>query len=338
MQIKITTDRLRQMKVWILIPAAGDLVGAMFSRCVADLVEYLRNNGIRSQTIYLPGDSLVTRARNNLADIFMSRSSSSDDDFALWLDCDILFSAESVLQMLALDLDFVAAPYTKKGLHLDRIAEAARLNWSNDRMAAVMGTPNVNWLANPVLLDQPMPVLEAGTGFWLHKRRVLELMRDTSDRDPAQMMWPGGIRFRRSKEEVNHYGTDHAYAYFLDGIDPETREFLSEDWWFCRQYRRLGGTLYCCFWIKTQHVGRMAYQMDMPAIADLLAATGGYINAETRPKKENTNGEARVPVNGDDDGTNGGAGNVSVRSTGWKEWPVSADEAAIPRDPSALGG
>jgi hypothetical protein len=273
--LTIDAARAARLRVWILIPAAGDLIHATFSTHLIKLLGLLRVHGIWYELRYLPGDSLVTRARNNLASIFYNASTDDNDHYSLWLDCDVLFDPQSVLQMLALDLDFVAAPYSKKGIHVDRLRAAFAEGWDNDRAMRVVGTPNVNWLTNPVKLDVPMPVLEAGSGFWLVKRKVFRMMADALPE----------IRYRRTGEEVAHYGTAEAHDFFRVGVWPETREYLSEDWWFCRTWRNLGGTVYCCFWIKTHHIGHHLYPMDMQAIADLLTATGGYVNGPTREVK-----------------------------------------------------
>lgn len=336
MRLTIPASRIPLLKLWILIPAAGDLIHATFSTALIKLLGVLRVHGIWYELRFLPGDSLVTRARNNLADTFMSSSTDDDNHYSLWLDCDILFDPESVLQMLALDLDFTAAPYSKKGFHVDRMAEAARLGWTNDKIMRVVGTPNVNWITNPVRTDAPMPVLEAGSGFWLVKRKVFRMMQDSLPH----------IRYRRAPEEKSHYGRDYAYDYFRVGVWPETQEYLSEDWWFCREWRNLGGTLHCCFWIKTHHIGPHMYPMDMPAIADLLTATGGFINGPTR--QEIPNDKANDTSNG---GLRGGdGGGVDPNQFTDADWAricgvgevhferLAPDEAAGPRDPGPLGG
>ena len=284
MELTIDQKRFSEIKLWILIPAAGDLIHSTFCVCLVNLIKLLRQYEIHADLLFMPGDSLVTRARNNLADMFMAKSSDPDSHFALWLDCDILFEPESVIQMLALDRDFVAAPYSKKGLHKDRMAEAARLNWPSERMTAAAGTPNVNWVAHPVQVFEPFPVLEAGSGFWLMKRKVLMQMQAAHPE----------IKYKRAQEEIAHYGTDHSWDYFHVGVWPETGEYLSEDWWFCRTWRNLGGTLYCCFWIKTQHIGPFLYPMDMPAIAELLNTTGGYINGPTKQEKPHVEGRTDI--------------------------------------------
>lgn len=317
MRLTIPSHRASRLRVWILVPAAGDLIHATFSTNLITLLGLLRTHGIWYSLHYLPGDSLVTRARNNLADIFYTASSDDNDHLALWLDCDILFDPHAVLQMLALDLDFVAAPYSKKGIHVDRLKAAAELGWDNDKIMRVVGTPNVNWLAHPIRCDEPMPVLEAGSGFWLTKRKVYRMMVEALPH----------IRYKRAAEEIAHYGTDHAHDFFRVGVWPETSEYLSEDWWFCREWRNLGGVVHCCFWIKTYHIGRHMFPMDMPAIANLLTATNGFING---PTKGESNVTSEAPGNGRDHGSDAGLSIVIV--------PIAPSEATVPRDPGALGG
>jgi len=328
MDITIDPAQLSRCRLWILIPAAGDRIHATFAACLIKLLGTLRVHGVWYELRFLPGDSLVTRARNNLADIFLSQSSSPDTDFSLWLDCDILFNPDDVLQLLALDRDFLAAPYTRKGLHWDRIIAASQLGWTAAQISAVSGTPNVNWIANPVRIFEPMPVLEAGSGFWLVKRKVFQHLID----------FGAAPRYRRTVDETAHYGRDFAHDFFRVGVWPETSEYLSEDWWFCREWRRLGGTLYCCFWMKTQHLGLYPFQMDMTAISALLSATGGYINGETQPGKQRSNGDARpggehstiTDANRNGDGAAG-------LSALLQSLAVPPHEAAVPRDPGPLG-
>jgi hypothetical protein len=261
-----------------------------------------------------------------LADIFLAASSDSEKHYALWLDCDILFSPESVIQMLALDMDFLAAPYSKKGLHMDRIAAAAQEGWPSERILSASGSPNVNWLGLPIRCDEPTPLLEAGTGFWLMKRKVLTQLIESG----------GAVKYRRCHEERSQYGgREFAYDFFRVGVWPETLEYLSEDWWLCREWRKLGGTLHGCFWIKTTHIGMHHYRMDMPAIADLLTATGGYINAETRPKKEEPNAQIKQEhETGNGNGRKGGAG-IPLDLISRISRPT--DQAAGKGDPGTLG-
>lgn len=278
MELRLDPEKVQKMKVWILIPAAGDKINATFAACLVRLLGQLRIHGINGELRFMPGDSLVTRARNNLASIFYKDSTDDHNHYSLWIDSDILFDPQSVLQMLSLDMDFVAAPYTRKGLHLDRMHAAASLGWKAEDITRVAGTPNVNFLMNAFQISEPVPVREAGSGFWLVKRKVFRMMAEGLD-----------IEYKRNLEETAHYGEGTAHDFFRVGVWPETREYLSEDWWFCREWRNLGGTVNCCFWIKTHHIGPYMYPMDMDAVVGLLSQTGGYVHGETWGNKSNGN-------------------------------------------------
>ena len=245
MRIALSGERAASIKLWILMPTRE--LNSLAPHHIT-LLGLLRQHGIWYSLRTLPGDSLVTRSRNNLADIFLRESTDDNDHFSLWLDDDIVFNPESVLQLLAVDRDFVSAPYTKKGLHLDRLSAAAKLDWKSEDLPNAAGTPNVNFLINQLRLDEPTPVLEAGSGFWLVKRKVFRMMAEQLP----------DIRYKRTEEEKAHYGADHAHDFFRVGVWPATKEYLSEDWWFCREWRKLGGTVWCCFWVKTHHMGAAA--------------------------------------------------------------------------------
>lgn len=291
MRFEISPERASRIHLWVLVPTR---TLSCYSPHHIDLMNALREHGINSSWRSLPGDSLVTRSRNNLADIFLNESSDDDNHYSLWLDDDVIFSPTAVLEMLACDKDFIAAPYTKKGLHMDRMAAAARLGWKSNDIVSVAGTPNVNFIINQVRLNEPVPVLEAGSGFWLIKRKVFRMMVEEMPH----------IRYRRLSEERAHYGREYAHDFFRVGVWPETGEYISEDWWFCREWRNMGGTVWCAFWVITHHLGPYMYPMNMDAIIGLLTQTKGYIHGSTW-------------------------GNEDGRQT---------DKAAVPSDTSTVGG
>jgi hypothetical protein len=311
--ITIPADRLRQMRVWILVPCAGSLLTSTTAQCIFALQLRLKELGVSSTLLCIPGDSAIARARNNLADMFMAQSApsdsidadrASDSHFSLWIDSDLRFDADDIISILAHDLDFAAFPYTRKGINWERIGAAARAGVPDSDLHKYEGNPNVNWIAHPVLIYEPMPVIEAGNGGLLLKRRVYERMQ------AAYPQW----RYPRTTDEQGTFGRPDAWAYFQEAIDdnplcpPDRRIFLSEDWWFCRHWITLGGTIYCCFWVRTEHIGTYHYHLNMPAISDLLARTGGFINGPSTAPKEATNDQATPEVPRDSDDRHSGAG------------------------------
>jgi hypothetical protein len=325
-QVPLDLDFLKTCRVWIAIPAYGGQSYVANFTSILKLILRCRDLGIVSTVHYLPNESLVTRARNNLTDMFMHCGwDNPDRDFLLWIDGDVTFDASDVIYMIQLmkspQYDILAAPYTRKGLHMDRIAEAARLGWPSDRLTSVAGSPNINVLMNELSLTEPSPILESGTGFLFTRRKVYTQIAAAHPE----------LVYKRVLEEQNTWGRDTAVAYFLDGIDPESRQFLSEDWWFCRQWIRLGGTIHGCMWIQTGHIGTYIYPMNMPAIAELLDATGGFLHGPTKPK-ENENAQMA------EDGNRNGTKPDISRLLSLVGLDPSSDQATIKGYPSEVGG
>jgi hypothetical protein len=325
--VPLDLDYLRTCRLWIATPAYGGQSYVAFSTAVLKLLLRCRELGIVCTHHYLPNDSLITRARNNLTDLFLYCGwDNLDRDLMLWLDGDVIFEPEDIIYMIQLtkspQYDILAAPYTRKGLHWDRIAEAARLGWPSSRLQSVAGSPNVNHIVQPLVLTEPHPLLESGTGFLLIRRKVY---LQISAAHPE-------LTYNRTNDEKNTYGRDTCVAYFLDGIDPESHQFLSEDWWFCRQWIRLGGTIHGCMWICTGHIGTYVYLMNMPAIAELLNATDGYLDG---PTKGNSNAIAPATAAVETEVSGNGTKPDISRVLSLIGAPR---EAAVEGDPGTLGG
>ena len=70
------------------------------------------------------------------------------------------------------------------------------------------------------------------------------------------------------------HGYNVNHAYFDTVIDHKdsivgggSERYLSEDYMFCQLWRKIGGEIYLCPWMKTQHIGTYAFTGNMPAVA-----------------------------------------------------------------------
>ena len=78
---------------------------------------------------------------------------------------------------------------------------------------------------------------------------------------PELMYLPDHVR-------SDHFdGTREIMCYFDALIDPKSKRYLSEDYMFCQWWRAIGGQVYLCPWMKTQHIGTYAFTGNMPAVA-----------------------------------------------------------------------
>jgi hypothetical protein len=49
-----------------------------------------------------------------------------------------------------------------------------------------------------------------------------------------------------------------------------SERYLSEDYMFCQWWRNMGGKIWLCPWMRTQHIGTYHFQGDMPAVANYV--------------------------------------------------------------------
>jgi len=194
----------------------------------------------------------------------------SDFTHLLFIDSDINFTPQDVIAMLALDKAIIGGPYPKKSI-----------NWSNIKQA-IINNPDINpgelenivgeYVFNVVKgtskfsVTEPLEVMEIGTGYMLINRQVFEKMK---------VEYPQ-IHYKPDHlGQSNFDGSRYIHAFFDTVIDSKdsitgggSDRYLSEDYMFCQMWRKMGGQIFLCPWVKTQHVGTYAFTGNLPAVAN----------------------------------------------------------------------
>jgi hypothetical protein len=175
---------------------------------------------------------------------------------------------EDLMEMLMWDKDVIAAPCPKKQLSWDNVRYVLQRNpkITNDALEGVAGSLCFNLLGEagtviPIDFSVPNPVRDAGTGVLIIKRHVLEKFRDAHPE----------LRYNPTPEEDQGIGKMMT-GFFMIGIDQETRDFLSEDYWFCREWRKMGGEVHICPWIKTTHTGMFTFRANLVDLAEQMGS------------------------------------------------------------------
>lgn len=260
MEIKIDLDKLRQHRIFIATPMYGGQCCGMYMKSCLDLQTCFQHYGITSRFSFIFNESLITRARNYLVDEFLR----TDFTHLLFLDSDIHFNPQDIIAMLALDKDVIGAPYPKKAINWGNIAQAARNHPNLDpkELENLVGEYVFNVVAgtDKFQVSEPLQVMEIGTGYMMVKREVFPKFEAAY---PELKYKPDHVG------QKNFDGTRFIHAYFDTVIDPKSKRYLSEDYMFCQWYRNIGGEIWLCPWIQTQHVGTYAFTGNMPKIADL---------------------------------------------------------------------
>jgi hypothetical protein len=265
MEIKVELEKLRKNKLFIATPMYGGMAHGLYIKSSLDLQTTMNKYGIETKFSFLFNESLITRARNYLVDEFLR----SDHTHLLFIDSDIHYNPQDVLALMALDKDVIGGPYPKKSMNWGNIAQAARANPDMDpkELEQLVGEYVFNVVkgTKQFSVTEPLEVMEIGTGFMMVKREVFERMEKEY---PTIKYKPDHIG------QANFDGSRYIHAYFDTVIDTKdsitgggSERYLSEDYMFCQMWRKLGGSIFLCPWMKTQHVGTYAFTGNMPAVA-----------------------------------------------------------------------
>jgi hypothetical protein len=265
MQIQVNLEELRKNKLFIATPMYGGMNHGLYMKSCLDLQTIMIKYGIEVKFSFLFNESLITRARNYLVDEFLR----SDYTHMMFIDSDIHFDPNDVVALLALDKDVIGGPYPKKSINWNNIAETARRNPDlNPReLENLVGEYVFNVVkgTQQFQVSEPLEVMEIGTGHMMIKRQVFEKLAKE---------FPN-IRYKPDHVGQEHFdGSRYIHAYFDTVIDTAdsyigggSDRYLSEDYMFCQMWRKIGGQVYLCPWMRTQHIGTYAFTGNMPAVA-----------------------------------------------------------------------
>ena len=268
MEISISIEELRKRKLFLAVPMYGGQCAGMFAKSVADLAAMCTSHGIELRSYFLFNESLITRARNYCVDEFM-RSGMSH---MMFIDSDIGFDPRDVLALLALqsddsEYDVIAGPYPKKCISWEKIKLAVDKGIADE-------DPNVlekyvgDYVFNPkggggnIRIDVPVEVSEVGTGFMMTRRKTFEKFEQAY---PQYSYKPDHVRTEAFD------GSREIMQYFQAEIDPTSKRYLSEDYWFCRKLIDIDCRIWYCPWMKMQHVGTYIFGGSLLDLASIGA-------------------------------------------------------------------
>jgi hypothetical protein len=269
MEISIKKEELQTKTLFVATPMYGGMNHGLYMKACLDLQGLCLQYGVGIKFSFLFNESLITRARNYLADEFIHRSTSTH---MLFLDSDIHFNPQDVIALLALDKDVSGGPYPKKAIKWKSIKTAMEKNPDID--PGILEKLTGDYVFNPVKgtskfsVSQPLEVLEIGTGFMMIKRNVFTKMAEAY---PTIRYKPDHVG------QANFDGSRYIHAFFDTVIDTKdsivgggSDRYLSEDYMFCQMWRKIGGEIHLCPWMKTSHIGTYHFQGDMPAVANYV--------------------------------------------------------------------
>jgi hypothetical protein len=281
-EISVSIEELRKKKIFVATPMYGGMCGGQYTKSTADLASMAAQYGMDVRFFYLFNESLIPRARNYLVDEFLR----SDCTHLMFIDADIGFDPNDVIALSVIaaegsDKHIVCAPYPKKCIAWEKIKRAVDKGVA-DRDPNILENYVGDYVFNPksgassIPLDEPVEVLESGTGFMMIQRAALEKFRDAY---PQYMYLPDHVR-------TEHFdGTREILMAFQAEIDPASKRYLSEDYWFCQKSSDAGIKTWLCPWMKLQHMGSYVFAGSLLDLATIGAAATADESSMTKKKK-----------------------------------------------------
>lgn len=264
MELELNLEQLRSKKLFIATPMYGGQCHGSYTKAIADLMTVCTRYGIDARLFFIFNESLITRARNYLADEFIR----SEYDYLFFIDSDIHFEAQDVLVMMHYatnhpNMEILCGPYPKKTISWEKIKVAVDKGFA-DKDPNVLDQFVGDYVFNPTdgvtefRVDEPVQVKEGGTGFMLCQRGAFKKM---DEKYPELRYRPDHVRTK------NFDGSREIMAYFDTVIDPASKRYLSEDYMFCQWARAAGSEVWMLPWIKLKHAGSYVFGGSLAAIA-----------------------------------------------------------------------
>lgn len=244
--MEINLEKLKNYKIAIATPMYGGNCTAQYVHSLTDLIHALTKYGIRYELHTMWNEALITRARNRIVNNYLA----SDADMLLFIDSDIGFNWESVFEMMQImvnsDKKIICATYPKKTINWKNIDKA--YNSGKIKSPEEVHKYSADFVLNHKVdeksfikfkINEPVEVLESGTGFMLIGREVFNKFQEAY---PEQ--WT-----------IDPDSKNPVYYYFDCKIDPGTKYYLSEDYMFCRYADAIGYSTWILPWVYLTHTG-----------------------------------------------------------------------------------
>lgn len=212
------------MSVFFATPCYGGALTEHTFRSALRLVEVLNAHGIEWTWFTLGNESLIPRARNTCAATFLGET---DYKYLMFVDADIEFTVD----------DFGKLYHFAESDGMEVVCGVYRMKKPGSRYAA--------WRDGEQIYDldrfggEPITVDYAGTGFLLIARTAFEK-----------------IRAHEPDLEHDEGQIGKSWAFFDTGVVDGF--YCSEDYWFCRTWRRYG-EVWMLPDVRLIHHGQYAY-------------------------------------------------------------------------------
>jgi len=233
--------------LFVATPMYGGMCTGFYLQSMLSLTSLAKQIGLELACSFMFNESLIQRARNSLTHQFLKTHCTH----MMFIDADIRFDANDIISMIAADKDIICGLYPKKEINWQQVAISAGAGVPVDQLKNHTGAMVVNLVGKEgevvVPQNEPLEIVNGGTGFMLIKREVFEALKPFVATYHNDVIDTAGL-----------YKPDLMHEYFP--VMVEDSRLLSEDFAFCTIARRQGFQIWAAPWVRLGHYGSYLFE------------------------------------------------------------------------------
>lgn len=247
--LPLTAEEMSTKSIFIATPCYGGMVTQEFTQSLLNFLVSCFQNKINCHIELAGGESLIPRGRNHLVSKFMA----SDCTHLMFIDADIQFDGNDILKLLHHNLPVVCGAYPTKSL-----GERYVIN--------LVDSEKIGFFPNTKVTE----VADAGTGFMMISRETIEKMKESYPELHYEGDFDGGYQTLTgySEEEISSM-RKNLYSFFDTIHEPNSNNYLSEDYAFCKRWRDIGESIFIDASILLNHIGKYTFKGNVNNIISL---------------------------------------------------------------------
>lgn len=233
-------------KLFISTPCYDAMMTMQYTMSLLNLVQELNKNKIEFVIDFIGNESLIPRARNTSLGRFIK----SNFTHLLFIDSDIEFQADAVIDFIKFDKDVVCGVYAKKSYNWNRLIYSMQTEPNSNENLCSRGLDfNYNIDGKKIIKNGKfIKAKHASTGFMLIKKEIIDTLCDVHK---ELLIKPDNLS----------NNNDEICGLFCCMIKNKT--YLSEDYSFCERVSDIGGEIWINIYHNLNHIGKHVFQSDI---------------------------------------------------------------------------
>ena len=242
-----------QLHIFLATPCYDNSIKIPYYQSVERLKRTCIQNKINLTIMMLGTESLITRGRNTCVAEFLANPIFTH---LLFIDSDIGFDSNNIMRLIKSDYPLTGICCPKKKYNWDKMFDIVKESSEDSPL-----TRSLQYAVNmpeserdPKLFDiriknDFIKLKHIGTGCMLIKREVFDAL---IKKNPE-------LNYKDTMGNETPENKDCFWAFYNTPIDPVTRHFLSEDYYFCQLWTSIGGEIWGDISGKISHMGSHTY-------------------------------------------------------------------------------